>query len=263
MKIALAAVPFTNDIEKMLGIIRESIEKAANAGAQVICFPECCIPGMRGIGIDIPEVSGEILESALDMVCGFARTYEVNTILPMEYFKDGKRLNVACFIDNCGNVVGMQTKNQLDPAEDGIYFPGESRQLFEIDGVKLGIVICHEGFRYPESVRWAAKRGAKIVFQPYCAGSDTQGRKLTKWCASENPYYEKAQLCRTMENNIFFAAVNFAFKYQDGATAVISPEGELLAALGYGVHDVLICDIDPDKASGLLAMRCKNELYSE
>lgn len=261
MKIALASVPFTADIEKMLGYIEESIEKAAARGARIVCFPECCIPGMRGIGIDIPEVSAEVLENALDRVCGFAKTYGVNTILPMEYLRDGKKLNVACFIDENGELIGMQTKNQLDPAEDEIYFAGESRQLFEVDGVKLGIVICHEGFRYPETVRWAARRGAKIVFQPYCAGSDTHGRALTRWCDAENPYYEKAQLCRTMENNIYFAAVNFAFKYQDAATAVISPDGVLLGALEYGVHDVLVCEIDPNKASGLLAMRCKNELY--
>ena len=36
----------------------------------------------------------------------------------------------------------------------------------------FGIAICHEAFRYPETVRWAAVRGAKIVFHPHCTGSE-------------------------------------------------------------------------------------------
>lgn len=261
MRIALAGVPFTADIKAMLWHIRESMKKAASEGSAMICFPECCIPGMRGIGADIPEISAEELDTTLNEVCGYAREHELNVILPMEHIKDGKRYAVAHFIGKDGNVVGTQTKNQLDVAEDGIYTAGDKRQLFEVDGVKVGIVICHEGFRYPESVRWAAQRGAKIVFQPYCAGSDTEGMILTQWCGAENPYYEKAQLCRAIENTVYFAAVNFAFRYQNGATAVISPEGKLVKALDYGKYDVLVCDIDTDKATGLLAGRLRNEIY--
>ena len=37
--------------------------------------------------------------------------------------------------------------------------------LFETGAMKFGIAICHEGWRYPETVRWAARHGAQIVFQ--------------------------------------------------------------------------------------------------
>ena len=29
----------------------------------------------------------------------------------------------------------------------------------------FGVAICHEGWRYPETVRWAARRGAHVVVQ--------------------------------------------------------------------------------------------------
>ena len=38
--------------------------------------------------------------------------------------------------------------------------------------MKFGVAICHEGWRYPETVRWAASRGARIVFHPQHTGSD-------------------------------------------------------------------------------------------
>jgi predicted amidohydrolase len=31
----------------------------------------------------------------------------------------------------------------------------------------FSVVICHEGFRYPETVRWAVRRGAQLVFHPH------------------------------------------------------------------------------------------------
>lgn len=31
----------------------------------------------------------------------------------------------------------------------------------------FGVVICHEGWRYPETVRWAARHGAHAVFHPH------------------------------------------------------------------------------------------------
>src|SRR4030095_607844 len=56
------------------------------------------------------------------------------------------------------------------------------------------------GWRYPETVRWAAVRGTKIVFHPHHTGSDQEGVRLTQWGAASGPYYEKAMMMRSMEN---------------------------------------------------------------
>ena len=96
-------------------------------------------------------------------------------ILGMERLTREGRQIVAVVLDAEGRIQGCQTKNQLDPSEDRFYVPGETRQLFEIRGLKFGVAICHEGWRYPETVRWAAVRGAKIVFHPQHTGSETVG----------------------------------------------------------------------------------------
>ena len=115
-----------------------------------------------------------------------------------------------------GELLGVQTKNQLDPSEDPLYVPGRTRQLFEIDGLKFGVVICHEGFRYPETVRWAAVRGAKIVFHPQYTGSDVEGSDVDASGAPPNaPYYEQAMMMRSRENTIYFASVNYATRFKN------------------------------------------------
>ena len=170
---------------------------------------------------------------------------------------DAGRQIAAVVVDARGEIVGCQTKNQLDPTEEAHYVPGDTRQLFEVDGVKFGVAICHEGFRYPETVRWAAVRGAKIVFHPHCTGSDKTGVRPSQWGSSASPYYEKAMMCRALENTIYFASVNYAFRYPESATCIIGPAGECLAHLPYGEEGVLVREIDLAAASGLLAARSR------
>ncbi len=158
---------------------------------------------------------------------------------------------------------GYQTKNQLAPSEDQFYVPGNMRRLFEINGIKFGVAICHEGWRYPETVRWAALRGAKIVFHPHHTGSDREGVRLTQWGAAGAPYYEKAMMLRSMENTIYFASVNYALRFQESATCVIAPSGQCQASLPYGQEGVLVQAIKVEEATGLLATRYAPERYQE
>jgi predicted amidohydrolase len=126
---------------------------------------------------------------------------------------------------------------------------------FEVAGVRFGIAICHEGWRYPETVRWAAVRGAQIVFHPTLTGGDNPRERLEKPGAPEASFYEKAMECRSMENTIFFASANHALKYQESATGVISPDGECIARLPYGEPGLLVTEIDPSAATSLYASR--------
>jgi predicted amidohydrolase len=157
--------------------------------------------------------------------------------------------------DARGQIQGYQTKNQLDPTEDQFYVPGHTRRLFAINGTKFGVAICHEGWRYPETVRWAAVRGAKIVFHPHHTGSDREGLRLTQWVAASGPYYEKAMMMRSMENTIYFASVNYAMRFQGSATSLLAPSGQCQAYLPYGQEGALVQTIRVEEATGLLATR--------
>jgi predicted amidohydrolase len=179
----------------------------------------------------------------------------------MDWYTDSGFLNVAQVISNTGELLGYQAKTQLDPTEDELWTPGVERRLFEINGVKFGIVICHEGFRYPELTRWAARRGAKIVFHPHFAGSDAEGEELTEWGNKANPYYEKAMMMRALENTIYFASSNYATIYPESASSLIGPTGECIVHQPYGKEGVFVAEIDTDLATGLLAKRFKADLY--
>lgn len=263
MIIALASPRTASSVDEGLHRVEQAVAEAAAQGAAIACFPEAYLPGLRGLDFDVPAFDRTQQERVLRAVAQLARSYKVATILGMEWHGDTGRQIASVVVDAAGEVLGHQTKNQLDPSEDHLYVPGHGRQVFEIDGLRFGVAICHEGFRYPETVRWAAVRGAEVVFHPHCAGSDKAGVSPTSWGAATGPYYEKAMMCRSLENAIYFASVNYAFRYQESATSLIAPSGVCQAYLPYGQEGVLVQGIDREAATGVLAARYAPERYHE
>ena len=261
MKIAVASPPFPKSINDGLYQAEMLIRDAAKQGAIIICFPESYLPGYPGMVAESEPTSPQILQEALESVCDIARENNIAVIMPMDWYGDDGLLNIAHVISNTGEILGYQTKNQLDPTEDNIWVPGTQRQLFEINGLKFGVTICHEGFRYPESVRWAAQNGAHVVFHPHFSGSNTDGVLLKDWGSMDNPYYEKAMMMRALENTIYFASSNYGSLYPESASSIIAPDGRCLAYQAYGTTGIIVADIDLEKATGLLARRFKPQLY--
>jgi predicted amidohydrolase len=263
MIIGLASPRVAATWEEGLDKVQRLLAEASRQGAEIVCFPEAYLPGLRGMDFEVLPFGPAEQERVLQTVGHYARTLKVAVILGMERLTAAGREIVAAVFDAQGRLLGFQSKNQIDPTEDAYYVPGTTRQLFEVNGVKFGVAICHEGFRYPETVRWAAVRGAKIVFHPYCTGSDLTGVRLTQWGAADSPYYEQAMLMRSRENTIWFASVNYAFRYQESATSLIAPSGQCQAHLPYGQEGVLVQTINLHDATGLLAMRYAPERYQE
>jgi len=261
--IGLASPSVASTLDEGLDKIQRLLSDASAQGAEIVCFPEAYLPGLRGQDFEVFPFDPERQERALQAVARWARMYSVATILGMERFTEAGRQIAAFVIDAQGQLQGFQTKNQIDPTEDRFYVPGDTRQLFEVHGIKFGVVICHEGWRYPETVRWAAKRGARIVFHPQHTGSNHEGVRLQEWGAAGGPYYEKAMTLRSMENTIYFASVNYALRFQESATSLITPSGHCQAYLPYGQEGVLVQAIKVEEATGLLAARYAPERYQE
>jgi predicted amidohydrolase len=263
MIIALASPSVASTLDDGLDRIKRLMSDASAQGAQIICFPEAYLPGLRGQDFEVLPFDETDQERVLRTVAQLAKTYRVATILCMERLTEAGRQIAAFVFDTGGEVLGYQTKNQLAPTEDPFYVPGTTRRLFEIDGIKFGIAICHEGWRYPETVRWAAVRGAKIVFHPQHTGSTQDGVLPTEWGAAGGPYYEKAMMMRSIENAIYFASVNYALPFPESATSLIAPSGQCQAYLPYGQEGLLVQAIDIEEATGLLATRYAPERYRE
>jgi predicted amidohydrolase len=255
IKISVAAPQYPSSLQEALSQVEKLSKEAAATGASIVCFPESYLPGYPIDGFERESCTADQLQAALQNVCDIAREHAIAIIIPMDWYEGDRFLNVAHVISASGERMGFQAKNQLDPSEDRIWDAGEGRHMFEVDGLRFGIVICHEGFRYPETVRWAARQGAHVVFHPHLSGSSDGSYIPTEWASKDSPYYEKAQMSRALENTIYFATSNYTLPYPEATSAVIDPTGNCIAYQPYDEPGVLVVEIDTDKATGLLAKR--------
>jgi predicted amidohydrolase len=260
VRVAVAAPAFPQSIDAALEAVGMHAADAAAKGASVLCFPETFLPGYPDPALGRKPASREELKAGVERICGIARRHNIALVVPMDWYEGETFYNVALVVNATGEVLGRQAKNQLDPSEDGWWTPGDGQRVFDIPGLRFGVVICHEGFRYPESVRWMARQGAQLVFHPNCTGSN-EGPQLSEWGHKSNPYYEKAQMVRALENTIFFAPSNYSFPAAHSASSIIAPDGTCLAWQEYGVPGIAVADVDTDQATALLAKRLRPDIH--
>lgn len=241
-----------------MALAKKAIEHAAVEQATIVCFPECYVPGYRSPGRQVPPPDAAFLERAWSTIAETAAASNVAVVLGTERLVDGAPRITALVIDRDGSVAGFQDKVQLDPSEEGFFSPGNERLCFRVGALTFGVAICLEGWRYPETVRWAARRGAHVVFHPHFHEAEPGGYRPTSFADPMNTFHEKAMLCRAAENSCYFASVNFASDGSPTTSAVVRPDGTVLAWQPYGQEGLLVADIDTTTATGLLAARCRS-----
>ncbi len=209
----------------MLGVL----EKAAfSAGSGLLISPELFLTGYN-IGADrlralAEPVDGPSARSAGEIAraSGAALLYGY-----AERGEDGRVYNAALLIGRDGRRLANFRKLHLFGAmETEVFTPGENAAVMaEIEGVKLGILICYD-VEFPETVRSLALAGADLVVVP---------------TALMRPYEFVPRVLvptRAYENSVCVAYANRCGSEGDlvypGESCIVGPDGRDLARAGDG-----------------------------
>ena len=150
MRVTIAQIDTTNgDIAGNVDKIISAIEKALADGSDMVVFPELVTHGYTSQDwfqdLDIIERAGEPLEAiipATKNIIAIVGTIRKNPT------NDGRRLFNTAAVIRDGKLLGFADKTLLpeyDVFDDPRYFePNDSRRIFEIDGIKLGVVVCED-----------------------------------------------------------------------------------------------------------------------
>jgi predicted amidohydrolase len=258
VRLALANLPFADTPGEAVVRTVQAIADAGRAGARVVCFPENYIPGYRTASRHMTPPSAAYLDDAWRRVATAAKQAAITAVVGTERIVEGRH-RISTLVANAdGSVAGFHDKVQLDPSEEATWTAGSERHVYTAGPLTFGLSICHEGWRYPETVRWAARRGAQLVFLPHFHEAEPGGMRPTTFADPANTFHEKAILCRAAENTCYIAAVNYASEGSPTTSAVVAPDGTLIAYQPYGVAGLLVVDIELTHATGLLASRLRN-----
>src|SRR5215203_186933 len=150
MKVTIAQINSTNgDIAGNVKKIVEAISKAKADGSELIVFSKLITHGYTSQDWfqdpDIIQHSLDPLKEIIPATEGI--TAIVGTIRPNED-RDGRRLYNCAAVIHDGELLGFADKALLpeyDVFDDPRYFePGNNRRIFEVNGVKLGVVVCED-----------------------------------------------------------------------------------------------------------------------
>src|SRR3989475_1889444 len=120
-RIALANIRFPATPEESVTLAEQAIAQASIERAGLICFPECFVPGYRGLGKSVPPPDTRFLERAWSTIRAAAARANLAVVLGTERVVDGALLITTLVINPDGSIAGFQDKVQLDPSEDGLY----------------------------------------------------------------------------------------------------------------------------------------------
>lgn len=150
MRVTIGQINTTNgDIEGNVAKITAAIEKAKSENSDIIVFPEGATHGYTSQDWFLDKDIIETIEAPLEKI--IPATENITAIVGT--FRrtndpDGRRLfNSAAVIHN-GSLLGYADKTLLpeyDVFDDPRYFePADVRKIFEIDGKKIGVVVCED-----------------------------------------------------------------------------------------------------------------------
>ncbi len=171
---ALIQATWTGDKESMIAKHVEYARKAADQGAQVMCFQELFY-GPYFCQVQRPEffTYTEMIPDGptTERMQKLAQELKMVLVVPM-YEQDGVGVyyNTAAVIDSDGTFKGKYRKThipQLPGFWEKYYFrPGNlGYPVFDTAVGKVGVYICHDR-HFPEGARALGLNGAEIVFIP-------------------------------------------------------------------------------------------------
>jgi len=130
--------------------------KAAEKGADIICLPEHWLPEKT---IPTPLSPLRSLES-------LAVEYGVAIVGGAFYEKvNGKTRLSSPVIANDGRLLGRQFKVHLFRSERKYAKPGSEYNIFQLNGYKIGVLVCYD-VDFPEPSRIYALKGAELILCP-------------------------------------------------------------------------------------------------
>ena len=176
----------------------------------------------------------------LATLCGIAKKHQCSLLpgsLPIR--KDGKVYNMIPAINRAGKIVYTYGKAHLFGMfeEEKFFAPGESFNVFDLDGVCCGATICYD-LRFPEFYRHLALQGAQLIVCP------------AEWPARRGDGFDLLSRARAFENHVYVAAVNCVGTFKGdpfyGHSRIIDPMNRIIAE-GGDSEEIIYGDINLEK----------------
>jgi len=253
MKIALVQQHAGHDRQENRDRGLVAVRKAAQNGAEVVCFAELAfdrfypqIPATPENIAKAEPIPGPTTETFSELAA------ELGIVIVLNVFEQaggdpGLTFDSSPVIDADGTVLGITRMVHITEYEffheQGYYTPGDKGvPVFDTRFGRIGVAICYDR-HYPEYMRALAVAGAEVVVVPQAGATGEWPEGL----------YEAEMQVAAFQNGYFVALCNRVGKEEKltfaGESFVCGPDGRVLARAPQAEDAILHCDLDLDQVA--------------
>lgn len=239
-----------NGFVRNLQKIGRYINLAAEAKADIVCFPEMSITGYTN-PIKHPGVAQQVDSRMMKKFYSFTKNKDIIAVAGFIEKNDNGKPFISQAVAASGELMGIYRKRNTAPNEKKWFAKASNTPIFKArNKIKFGISICAD-IKKEESFRDAALLGAKIVFHASAPGLYGKRRKTHddwmrgyRWWQKEC-YKYLAQYAK--KNKIFIASTTQCCGTIDedfpGGMYIFSPDGNCICQSNSYNESSLICEI--------------------
>ena len=248
IRIALAQVnPTVGDLDGNVRTVRRVTAAAKKAGAQIVAFPELMLSGYPPEDLLLKPQFLADCSRALRAAAREAKGIVILVGAPEAPSRPGERPHNACHVLAGGAVAATYRKINLPNYgvfDEKRYFePGESALVVNFGCAAIGISICEDvwvddGPTAAQVVLGGARIIVNISASPYHRRKGPERERLMQRRARANGCW----LCYL---NLVGGQDELIF---DGCSVIVAPDGRTVARGKQFEEDLIVADIDPERA---------------
>jgi len=222
-------------VASALDLMRSQVSVAASSGTTLAVFPEMFLTGYN-IGDAVFELAEPADGPSAAAVAKIARDLGVAVLYGYPERAGDRVFNSAILIHPARGAIANYRKTHLYGTEEKrLFTPGGDLVTADLDGLKVGILICYD-VEFSEAVRALALAGAELIAVPTALIEpfDIVSRMLVP--------------ARAFENQVYVAYAGMCGREGDlgycGLSCIVGPDGRDLARADTRPA-LLMADIDP------------------
>ncbi|MFJ7934190.1 carbon-nitrogen family hydrolase [Sporosarcina sp. NPDC096371] len=222
------------------GKVKEWVEKTMESiSPDILVLPEMWTTGYNLAVLE--EVAEENGQDTVPFLAELAKRFNVNIIGGSVANKKNDRIYNSSFVVNrLGELIYEYDKIHLVPMlDEHLYLEGGKKKVrvFELDGVKMGVIICYD-LRFPELSRELALQGAEVL------------HVVAEWPTARKEHWHALQKARAIENQMFVVSCNSVGEYNNveyaGMSMIIDPWGSELSVGKEQREETIVNDVSLD-----------------
>jgi deaminated glutathione amidase len=236
--LAICQFPVSAEIRRNARRMERMIRSAVEQGADVVHLPEGALSGYAGVQFQTwVGFDWATLRRETEKLLSLGRECHTWLLFGSAHPLTTPHLphNSVYVVSPAGEIVERYDKLFCTRQDLSFYTPGDHLCLFELQGVRCGVLICHDS-RYPELYRRYYGHGVRCIFQSFYNAS-AQGPTIHT--AIIRPTLQAHAAC----NHLWISVSNASNHYQTWPSVLIVPDGRIVGSLrrhraGMMVHAV-------------------------